>query len=281
MTRWGKLGLSLCVSIALLGGTGSAKAELMKFDVVPAFAPKGPDSPSWTNYVVNALAGIQADADFLDRTVTPRAYERVKTAVTPEEIIYTNFNSWRGEADPTPLPAGFEGEFGNRIHFGLHIISAEGSQFALHDLSWELDSDDADNYFDQDGDFSMAGYSSTRWGVDYGLDGVIGGGDDRAITSGPGSQLVNELVYVGVGDGFFAEEPGSLTGQEQIDITINDLLSGCSDPTGCLVDVTMTYTLGDESASDKFTLYLVPEPSSALLALLGLAAMVSSARRRR
>ena len=83
-----------------------------------------------------------------------------------------------------------------------------------------------------------------------------------------GTTLVNELIYVGVGDGFYAAEPGMLTDQEQIDITIADLLAGCSDPTGCLVDVAMTYTMaGDDPGmgTDKFTIRLVPEPSSALL----------------
>lgn len=253
----------------------------MKFDVIPAFAPKGPESPSWTGYVVNALAGIQANSDIADRTVTPQAYERVMTVIPPEELIYTDFNSWRGEAAPNVLPAGFEGEFGNRVHFGLNIIGANGSQFALHDISWELDSDDDTNYFDQSGDFSTSDYSSTRYGIDYGADGVSGGDDDTVITSGPGSQLVNQLIYVGVGDGFYASEPGPLTDQEQIDITISDLLAGCSDPTGCLINVNMTYALGDDEASDKFVLYLVPEPTSALLALLGLALTVAHVRRRR
>jgi MYXO-CTERM domain-containing protein len=288
MTRWGNLKLSLCTSVALLGLVGTSQAELLTFQVIPAFAPKGPESPSWNNYVLNAIAGIQVNADLGDRSTNPAAYERVSGLIPPTEMIYTPYNSWRGVAAPSPLPAPFSGEYGNRVHFGLHVVGTPDWDFALADLTWELDSDDVTNYFDQSGDFSSATYSATRVGIDYGPDGVKGGGDDLILNSGQaGTTKVNELIYIGVGDGFFSFEPDAMTDQEDINITLGDILAGCHDPVwGCLVDLTATYTLLDHagtpvSTSGTVTIEIVPEPSSAILGGLGLLGLGGIARRRR
>ncbi len=288
MTRWGKSVLSVCAVLILVFGVTAAQAELIKFDVIPAFAPQGPQSPSWNGYVLNAIGGIQSEVNVGDRNVNPKAYERVMGPIPPEELMYTDFNSWRGDAAPTPLPAGFGGESGNRFHFGLHIVAADGTQFALNDLSWALDSDDSTDYFDNSGIFAGATYTATRVGIDYGADGQQGGSGpdaDTILNAGQaGTTMVNELIYVGVGDGFYASEPGMLTDQEQIDITVADLLAGCSDPTGCFVDVTATYTLAGDNpgmGTGNLTIFLVPEPSSVLLALLGLVAVAAQSRRRR
>ena len=78
MTRWGKIGLSFCASAALLMCMGTtARGAFMTIDVIPAFAPTGVGSPTWNNYVTNALAGIQVGMDVGDRSTDPAAYERV------------------------------------------------------------------------------------------------------------------------------------------------------------------------------------------------------------
>jgi MYXO-CTERM domain-containing protein len=274
--------------MALLMGTGTtARADFMTFEVIPAFAPTGVQSPSWSNYVVNALAGIQQGMDVGDRSTSPTAYERVTSVLTPEELIYTTgnvsgqaFNSWRGIANPA---SPFSGEFGNRIHFGLKVVS--DTEFKLDDLTWQLDSNDSDDYFDQSGNFQGASYSPTRMGIWWGADGVKGGVDDVTRSSGPGTDPVNELLYVGVGDGFLADEPAVLSDQQRIDTTIADILAGCTDPSGCLVDVTGTYSLPDGNGgtlwvSNSFVL-ATPEPSAGLLALIGMAALAVSRRRRK
>ena len=51
--------------------------------------------------------------------------------------------------------------------------------FALNDLTWELSSDDVGGYFNQSGDFLGKSYSSSRIGINYGPDGVKGGGRRR------------------------------------------------------------------------------------------------------
>lgn len=287
MTRWGKFGFAVCASVALMAGTASA--DLLTFDVIPAFAPKGPESPNWNNYVLNAISGIQAKTNIGDRETSAAAYETVAGPIGPEEMVYTPFNSWRGKADPNPeFVAPFLGEHGNRIHFGLHIVGTDTWDFALSEITWELDSDDSTDFFDQSGDLSAANYSPTRVGIDYGADGMRGGGDDMILNSGEaGSTLVNELIYVGVGDGFLSSEPDSINGQDDINTTLADILAGCVDKSGgCPVNLTGTYTVPDHdgnrmAASGSIVINLVPEPSAGLLSLIGFFATAAFGRRRR
>ena len=286
MTRWGKLGLSLCATVALIATAGQAQANLLTFEVIPAYAPNGPTSPNWTNYIVNGLAGIQQNMDVGNRLVTPAAYERVAGPIAPEEIIYTTFNSWRGQAAPTPLAPAFAGEFGNRVHFGLHIVADTAMPFMLSDLTWSLDSDDITDYFDQSGNFAAATYTATRVGIDYGVDGIKGGGDDIILNAGQaGTTPVNELIYIGVGDGFFASEPSALNPQDEIDTTLSDIYLGCGHPTGCSFDIVGTYSLPDGaggriSSSGTVTVNIVPEPSTALLTIAGGLLSLAGLRRR-
>ncbi|MCA9166718.1 MAG: PEP-CTERM sorting domain-containing protein [Planctomycetales bacterium] len=286
MTRWGKLGLTLCATAALFATAGRAQANLLTFEVIPAYAPNGPVSPNWTNYIVNGLAGIQQNMDIGSRAVTPAAYERVAGPVALEDMVYTTFNSWRGEAAPTSYGPVFDGEFGNRIHFGLHIVADTDMPFMLSDIEWSLDSNDVTNYFDQSGSFASATYSATRVGIDYGLDGVKGGGDDIILNAGQsGSTPVNELIYIGVGDGFFASEPGAPSFQDEIDMTLSDIYLGCGHPQGCEFDLVGTYSLPDGaggrvSTSGTVTISIVPEPSTALMTICGGLLSLAGLRRR-
>jgi hypothetical protein len=232
--------------VACIAATASLQAEILKFDVVPAFAPNGPVSPSWLPYVTNALTGIEADgAEIGDRLVSPEAYEPVTGPVPPFEMIYTEFPSWRGLADPT---GAFSGEMGNRVHFGLHLVAAPTTPFSLSQLEWSLDSDDIDNYFDQSDSFADANYSPTRIGIHYGTDGQRGGGDDIVYDNGElGTNEIHEFVYVGVGDGFVVGDTGPLTNQEEIDDVLRTMLEGAG---GGEVKFTGTYTLNDPDSTN-------------------------------
>ena len=146
-------------------------------NVYPAFAPRGTISPSWTEYVSNTTSAIAIQAPTAGGPEqNPSGYQQVSSLIMPLDIIYTDYPSWHAMADPNPafyeLSNDFQSEFGNRIHFGVHIVSHGITEFALHDLSWALDSDDATDYFDQEGTFASHHYSKVAVGIVYGEDGM-------------------------------------------------------------------------------------------------------------
>jgi hypothetical protein len=280
MVRWGKyIGLAL-ISVGL---SSTARADIT-IEVFPAYAPNGPDSPNWLDYVTNAISGIGAGGTNTGtgtRDSNPARYETIGGPISPVEMIYTPFKSWRGTAAPNPVftsNAAVAGEFGNRVHFGTRILGTDGSTFRLEDLKWALDSDDDDNYFDQDGTFAGVPYSASRVGVNYGADGVPGGGDDTVYNNGePGTNLVNELLYVGVGDGFPSDNIAAPNDQADIDLTLGAIFAGCD---GCDVILKGSYMLGDAMGMGSVTIS-IPEPASISLASASILAGLACLRRRR
>jgi hypothetical protein len=231
---WGKC--SLASFIVLMASI--ANADLLTFDVFPAYAPSGPTGSGWDGYVNNALNGIVGGGVPIggDRNVNPSAYEPA-SIVEPYEMVVSNFESWRGNAAPTVFSGTPNaGTLGNRIHYGVHIATTASMPFSLQDISWELDSDDADDFFDDMGTFATSDYSPTRIGINYGPNNSLGGGDDIVYDNGEsGSLLIHDFRYVGVGTAFEANNADAATNQDAIDDAIRSILSGCD---GC--DVTLT-----------------------------------------
>lgn len=96
-----------------------ARGEVM-MQVYPSSAPNVFGSPSWPGYLSNAMNSLHNGLGNIgNRATDPTAYEIAGPFVTPGDFIVTSFNSWRGEAFPA---APFNAEFGNRMHFGLHIM---------------------------------------------------------------------------------------------------------------------------------------------------------------
>ncbi|HMS55856.1 MAG TPA: Ig-like domain-containing protein [Fimbriimonadaceae bacterium] len=168
-------------------------------------APNGFGSPSFAGYVTNALNSLENSlGDIGDRTVTPTAYEQ-ETQITWRDITVASFPLWLGQLNPA---APFDQEYGNRLHFGVRILG-NGTLFSLEMLEFDMDSSDPNNDLDFDGDFVGFNYSSTRFGINYGPDRVKGGGDDVTYTSGNGTTLVDEIVYVGIGNAWWAQGAGT------------------------------------------------------------------------
>ena len=279
MTRWGKFGLSLCAVALIYCSSVNAGVSVSVF---PAYAPNGQLSPNWGDYTDNAIAGIMAGGTATgagDRNSNPAKYEPVMGVVDPSEMVFTpEFNSWRGAADPNTTfttNVAVANEHGNRIHFGTHIAGTDGMQFSLHDVKWSLDSDDADDFFDQSGDFVGENYTSARIGIDF-VDGIKGNGNDLVYDAGQsGALAVDELYYVGVGEGFLSENQAAINDQADIDLTLAAIFAGCD---GCEVHLTGSYMVGDDSGSGRVTLF-VPEPSSIVLVVAGLLGMLNVRRK--
>ena len=269
------------ISLALIISS-VVKANITRFDVVPAFAPNFFSSPSWDGYFDNGIKALRGLAHDTDRSNDPEAYEIVPPGlVDPKEVVLTDqftFPSWRGVADPA---SPFDMETGNRIHFGLAIESERGSnwEFSLDQVTWERLWQDLPGQTEstvvtnptQTGDFVGMDYSLTRVGVQYGATPA----SDVLVTSGTASTLVNALYFIGVGDGIVEDAPGAPTNQEKIDDTIADFLAGPQQRLLVNYFLDSPNHMEDSGGQVDF----LPEPSTIGLAMLALSVIMTWWRR--
>jgi len=261
----------------LLAVTGTAEATGITLDVYPSSAPNAYGSPSWAQYMANALNSLENGLGNVgDRSTDPTAYEIAPPVIEPGEIAVTSFNSWRGQINP---PSPFDNEYGNRMHFGLHAYGDGTTQFALEDLTFEMHSTDPGDSLAFSGDFIAYNYNGTsRYGIDWGSDDAKGGGDDTVYTSGNGTTLVDELVYVGVGNAWWpggdAADPSNPP--EGAQAAMDDYVAWV---TSIGPEVSCTYEINGYTGSASVD--VVPEPVTMAGLMLGIGALGGYIRRRR
>ena len=256
---------------------GPPAANAATVSITPTFAPNFLSSPSWPGYNDNAIDNMIGPPQPVPpgRAADPEGIEEVTAMFVPiEEVLVTTFPSWRGTAAPA---APFNNEGGNRIHFGVSI-RGDGSQVSLRDgagfgnLDWELEWQDKATGMSStsslisnpllNGRFDNRDYDGSFVGVTYD-NGVDPSGGVTLLNSGEaGDTPVDEIHYVGVGDGLQVV-PLGMTDQESIDLYVAKFLS----PGNPQQQICMTYDfdMAGMTVTDQTCVMLVPEPATGVV----------------
>lgn len=269
-----RLIVGLAVGLML---AAAAPADI-SMTVVPSSAPNASSgSPSWAGYVTNALYALENGISTVgDRNTDPTAYTVAPAVVLGGELMVTSFNSWRGVAFPG---APFANEYGNRMHFGLHLVGDGSTQFRINDLTFNLYSSDSTNTLGFAGNFVGYAYNNRCFGVNWGTDRVKGGGDDTYYYSGNSNTFVDEIVYVGVGNAWWPGYGNPTAGQADIN-DVNAWIAAVGP-----IDVTCDYTMYAPDGStvlatgSAMVTAVVPAPAAVLLGVMGLSAVTQLRRR--
>ncbi len=249
-------GLCLGILIAMLPLVAYGKVEMI---VRPAVGPGF--SSNLRAFGENAMTALAQGKQVVgDPLRDPLAFKQVDE-ITVGQLIVSGFVSWSGVAGHGIK--GFEKERGSRVHFSLQILG-NGQKIRLADLAFDLQSSDALNAMNEQGNFKASTYSIYRQGIDYGPDGKRNTADDKIFKDNEPSILpVDEIRYLGVGIGM---KPGKLPSQKkeqqaQIDGVILALMG-----TQTSFDLKMTYTLNlPEVQSVSATVNVLPQPEVVLI----------------
>lgn len=267
---------------ALLATVSPVQGMAISIEIAPSSAPNVFGGPSWPTYQTNALNSLENGLGNIgNRNTDPTAYEVLNGTYAPGDVMVTSGNSWRGQANP---PAPFAGEHGNRLHFGLHIFGDGTTQFRLNDLTFAITS--SDNVLDHIGNFIGFDFNCTsRVGYNWGGDRAKGGGDDIQVCgAGSGLAVIDELVYVGVGNAYWPDAggiPGGSTLQNEIDGVVDYINTVRPDITGMYSITEFLPNSGEPGAtfSASKTLSTIAEPASSGIMALSLVGLASLRRR--
>ncbi|MFT3878047.1 MAG: hypothetical protein QM703_00120 [Gemmatales bacterium] len=247
-----------------------AQASPFTISVYPSFAPNVFGSPSYPTWESNAITALINGNSTGGSSSLPSYYEQTPNGANVPLWIVTDFPSWHALANPGAVfgPA-YVSELGNRLYFNLHI-NGNGFGFNLTQLSFQATSTDSGNFLGYSIPAGSFNYSPSFVGLQYGPDGMKGGGDDVFITGGPNTQFVNELFARGTGNApsVLSTDPGA-TDQDKIDnarlFIPNDFIFNGEYSLG--VDDFGTFT------GSAFVVVSVPEPATIAMTSLGGAAL--------
>lgn len=216
--------------------------------VYTALAPNAYGSPSYAQWVDNAIYALQNDLSAYGTPGAPTYFEETSGPTPYLDASVTSFPSWLGSINPGAVfgPA-FGSELGNRPAFPL-FIDGNGSKFSISQLGFTAVSSDSAN---------ALGFSwgvGTYYNAGY-VGGIITGNTITYVTGGLNTQLVDFLW--GRGSGNALVSCGST-----ICLTPADQQADIYNTTSILDDQTFTgtYSIGAASGSANFT--FIPEPGT-------------------
>ncbi len=232
-----------------------AQAQGITITVIPALAPNVYGSPNWNAWISNATTAIANGYASYGDPSSPSYYQQAPAVISVTNDIVTGFPSWDGLADPGDVfGANFSQELGNRLQFGIDIKGGT-NLISISQLSFSAHSTDPGNTLD----FAFAqgsyNYSASYVGIIYGP-----GGTKTYITSGPATQLVNEIIGRGSGNAWDTYDTSGNIASQQSNIVL------CASQVGPQpFNFTGTYTIDGVSGSNSVTLNPVVTNSGPVL----------------
>ena len=221
-----------------------AQAQGITITIIPALAPNVYGSPNWNAWVSNATTAIANGYSSYGDPSSPSYYQRAPGVISVTNDIVTGFPSWNGMADPgNVFGANFSQELGNRLQFGIDIKGGT-NLISISQLSFSAHSADSSNLLDFAFPQGSYNYSASYVGIIYGP-----GGTNTYITSGPATQLVNEIVGRGSGNAWAVYDTSGNVSSQQSNMVL--FASQLGDQP---FNFTGTYTIGGVSGSNSVTL---------------------------
>jgi hypothetical protein len=165
-----------------------------------------PNSPNWSAFCSNTISFLKSGQN-LSSDRQSAANFTVSPQLESGDIIVSTTNSalWRGQLDP---PAPFQNERGGYLRFAMRVVSQD--PFNLDGVTWNYGASDSDDVFRYIDRLTNVSYGLGIQGLWYGPDGIKGTADDVWRSSGVGTQLINELYYVGPGDSRLGNDQNQL-----------------------------------------------------------------------
>ncbi|MDE2188493.1 MAG: hypothetical protein KGJ35_02065 [Patescibacteria group bacterium] len=153
---------------------------------------------------------------------------------------------WRGALNPANT--NYAGQQGQRLYCGGIFVATGTNKITLDGLSTSVI--DAKGYLDNQSTLAGLGYSVSRYGIIKGPSGDLFGNDHTIIMSGPGSQPVDAIVFIGARVGADVSQYG------QVGIGAVESYIGTGDT--FTFEYTYTWTNGSGVSQNEIHSWVVP-----------------------